>query len=142
MTTNTDLILTRTTQRLPVDVLQPGAEAALGKAMLEYEREQAKQVRRQVLPADRTYVRRQVDDAAIILVNEMRKAGPCTAKYLAEVMSISTHKSANLIKSLTVAGLAEKVCITRRSVVQEDNLSYRVGHRERNDCWVYKAWEQ
>ena len=142
MTTNTDLILTRTTQRLPVDVLQPGAEAALGKAMLEYEREQAKQVRRQVLPADRTYVRRQVDDAAIILLNEMRKAGPCTAKYLAEVMSISTHKSANLIKSLTVAGLAEKVCITRRSVVQEDNLSYRVGHRERNDCWVYKAWEQ
>ena len=142
MTTNTDLMLTRTTQRLPVDVLQPGAEAALGKAMLEYEREQAKQVRRQVLPADRTYVRRQVDDAAIILLNEMRKAGPCTAKYLAEVMSISTHKSANLIKSLTVAGLAEKVCITRRSVVQEDNLSYRVGHRERNDCWVYKAWEQ
>ena len=142
MTTNTDLILQRTTQRLPVDVLQPGAEAALGKAMLEYEREQAKQVRRQVLPADRTYVRRQVDDAAIILLNEMRKAGPCTAKYLAEVMSISTQKSANLIKSLTVAGLAEKVCITRRSVVQEDNLSYRVGHRERNDCWVYKAWEQ
>ena len=122
MTTNTDLILTRTTQRLPVDVLQPGAEAALGKAMLEYEREQAKQVRRQVLPADRTYVRRQVDDAAIILLNEMRKAGPCTAKYLAEVMSISTHKSANLIKSLTVAGLAEKVFITRRSVVHDDNL--------------------
>jgi len=110
--------------------------------MLEFEREQAKQVRRQVLPADRTYVRRQVNDDAIILLNEMRKAGPCTAKYLAEVMSISTHKSANLIKSLTVAGLAEKVCITRRSVVQEDNLPYRVGHRERNDCWVYKAWEQ
>ena len=142
MTTNTDLILIRTTQRLPVDVLQPGAEAALGKAMLEYEREQAKQVRRQVLPADRTYVGRQVNHDAIILLNEMRKAGPCTTKYLAEVMSISTHKSANLIKSLTVAGLAEKVCITRRSVVQEDNLSYRVGHRERNACWVYKAWEQ
>ena len=142
MTTSTDLILQRTTHRLPVDVLRPGAEAALGKAMLQVEREQAKQVRRQVLPTDRTYVRRQVNDDAIILLNEMRKAGPCTAKYLAEVMSISTHKSANLIKSLTVAGLAEKVCITRRSVVQEDNLSYRVGHRERNDCWVYKAWEQ
>jgi len=142
MTISTDLILTRTTKRLPVDVLLPGQEAALGKAMLQFEREQAKQVRRQVLPADRTYVRRQVNDDAIILLNEMRKAGPCTAKYLAEVMSISTHKSANLIKSLTVAGLAEKVCITRRSVVQEDNLPYRVGHRERNDCWVYKAWEQ
>ena len=142
MTTSTDLILQRTTKRLPVDVLLPGQEAALGKAMLEFEREQAKQVRRQVLPTDRTYVRRQVDDAAIILLNEMRKAGPCTAKYLAEVMSISTHKSANLIKSLTVAGLAEKVCITRRSVVQEDNLPYLTGHRERNDCWVYKAWEQ
>ena len=72
----------------------------------------------------------------------MRKAGPCTAKYLAERLSISTHKSANLIKSLTVAGLAEKVCITRRSVVQEDNPPYLTGHRERNDCWVYKAWEQ
>ncbi len=142
MTTSTDLILSRTAQRLPVDVLLPGQEAALGKAMLEYEREQAKQVRRQVLPADRTYVRRQVNDDAIILLNEMRKAGPCTAKYLAEVMSISTHKSANLIKSLTVAGLAEKVCITRRSVVQEDNPPYLTGHRERNDCWVYKAWEQ
>ena len=142
MTTSTDLILSRTAQRLPVDVLLPGQEAALGEARVEYEREQAKQVRRQVLPADRTYVRRQVNDDAIILLNEMRKAGPCTAKYLAEVMSISTHKSANLIKSLTVAGLAEKVCITRRSVVQEDNLSYRVGHRERNDCWVYKAYEQ
>ena len=142
MTTNTDLILSRTEHRLPVDVLRPGAEAALGKAMLQFEREQAKQVRRQVLPADRTYVRRQVNDDAIILLNEMRKAGPCTAKYLAEVMSISTHKSANLIKSLTVAGLAEKVCITRRSVVQEDNLPYLTGHRERNDCWVYKAWEQ
>ena len=142
MKTSTDLILSRTAQRLPVDVLLPGAEAALGKAMLEYEREQAKQVRRQVLPTDRTYVRRQVDDAAIILLNEMRKAGPCTAKYLAEVMSISTHKSANLIKSLTVAGLAEKVCITRRSVVQEDNPPYLTGHRERNDCWVYKAYEQ
>jgi len=142
MTTNTDLILSRTTKRLPVDVLRPGAEAALGKAMLEYEREQAKQVRRQVLPTDRTYVRRQVDDAAIILLNEMRKAGPCTAKYLAERLSINTHKSANLLKSLTVAGLAEKVCITRRSVVQEDNPPYLTGHRERNDCWVYKAYEQ
>lgn len=142
MTTSTDLILSRTAQRLPVDVLRPGAEAALGKAMLEYEREQAKCVRRQVLPIDRTYVRRQVNDDAIILLNEMRKAGPCTAKYLAERLSISTHKSANLIKSLTVAGLAEKVCITRRSVVQEDNPPYLTGHRERNDCWVYKAWEQ
>ena len=142
MTNNTYLILPRTAKRLPVDVLRPGAEAALGKAMLEFEREQAKQVRRQVLPTDRTYVRRQVDDTAIILLNEMRKAGPCTAKYLAERLSISTHKSANLIKSLTVAGLAEKVCITRRSVVQEDNLPYLTGHRERNDCWVYKAWEQ
>jgi len=26
--------------------------------------------------------------------------------------------------------------------VQEDNLPYLTGHRERNDCWVYKAWEQ
>ena len=144
MTTNTNLILQRTTQPIAqyTEKEKNMLKAVTGKAMLEYEREQAKQVRRQVLPADRTYVRRQVDDAAIILLNEMRKAGPCTAKYLAEVMSISTHKSANLIKSLTVAGLAEKVCITRRSVVQEDNLSYRVGHRERNDCWVYKAWEQ
>ena len=142
MTTSTDLILSRTTKGWAFDVLLPGQEAALGKAMLRFEREQAKQVRRQVLPADRTYVRRQVNDDAIILLNEMRKAGPCTAKYLAEVMSISTHKSANLIKSLTVAGLAEKVCITRRSVVQEDNLPYLTGHRERNDCWVYKAWEQ
>jgi len=142
MATSTDLILPRTTKRLPVDVLLPGQEAALGKAMLEYEREQAKQVRRQVLPTDRTYVRRQVDDAAIILLNELRKAGPSTAKYLAERLSINTHKSANLLKSLTVAGLVEKVCITRRSVVQQDNLPYRVGHRERNDCWVYKAYEQ
>ena len=76
MTTNTNLILQRTTKRLPVDVLLPGQEAALGKAMLEFEREQAKQVRRQVLPTDRTYVRRQVNDDAIILLNEMRKAGP------------------------------------------------------------------
>ena len=142
MTTNTGLNLSCTAKGWAFDVLLPGQEAALGKAMLRFEREQAKQVRRQVLPTDRTYVRRQVNDDAIILLNEMRKAGPCTAKYLAEVMSISTHKSANLIKSLTVAGLAEKVCITRRSVVQEDNLPYRVGHRERNDCWVYKAWEQ
>jgi len=142
MTNNTDLIFPRTTQRLPADVLLPGAEKKLGKAMLEYEREQAKRVRRQVLPCDRTYVRRQVNDDAINLLNEMRKAGPCTAKYLAERLSISTHKSANLIKSLTVAGLAEKVCITRRSTVQEDNLPYLTGHRERNDCWVYKAWEQ
>lgn len=142
MTTNTNLILIPTAKGWAFDVLLPGQEAALGKAMLEYEREQAKQVRRQVLPTDRTYVRRQVDDAAIILLNEMRKAGPCTAKYLAERLSISTHKSANLIKSLTVAGLAEKVCITRRSTVQEDNLPYLTGHRERNDCWVYKAWEQ
>ena len=142
MTNNTDLILARTTQRLPADVLLPGQEADAGAMMLEYEREQAKRVRRQVLPCDRTYVRRQVDDTAIILLNEMRKAGPCTAKHLAERLSISTHKSANLIKSLTVAGLAEKVCITRRSVVQEDNLPYRVGHRERNDCWVYRAYEQ
>ena len=142
MTTSTNLILQRTTKRLPVDVLRPGAEAALGKAMLEFEREQAKQVRRQVLPTDRTYVRRQVDDAAIILLNELRKAGPSTAKYLAERLSINTHKSANLLKSLTVAGLAEKVCITRRSVVQQDNLPYKTGYRERNDCWVYKAYEQ
>lgn len=142
MTTSTDLILSRTAQRLPADVLRQRQEAALGKAMLEFEREQAKQVRRQVLPTDRTYVRRQVDDAAIILLNELRKAGPSTAKYLAERLSINTHKSANLLKSLTVAGLAEKVCITRRSVVQQDNLPYKTGYRERNDCWVYKAYEQ
>jgi len=142
MTNNTGLILIPTAKGWAFDVLLPGQEAALGKAMLEYEREQAKQVRRQVLPTDRTYVRRQVDDAAIILLNELRKAGPATAKYLAERLSINTHKSANLLKSLTVAGLAEKVCITRRSVVQQDNLPYRVGHRERNDCWVYKAYEQ
>jgi len=142
MTNNTDLILPRTAQRLPVDVLLPGAEAKLGKAMLEYEREQAKRVRRQVLPCDRTYVRRQVNDDAIILLNEMRKAGPCTAKYLAERMSISTHKSANLIKSLTSANLAEKICMTVRGHVQKGSTKYRTGARERNDCWVYQAVAQ
>ena len=142
MTNNTDLILPRTAQRLPADVLLPGQEADVGSMMLEYEREQAKRVRRQVLPCDRTYVRRQVNDDAIILLNEMRKAGPCTAKYLAEKLTISTHKSANLIKSLTSANLAEKICLTVRGHVQKGSSKYRTGARERNDCWVYQAVAQ
>ena len=120
MTNNTDLILPRTAQRLPADVLLPGQEADAGAMMLEYEREQAKRVRRQVLPC----------------------AGPCTAKYLAERMSISTHKSANLIKSLTSANLAEKICLTVRGHVQKGSTKYRTGARERNDCWVYQAVAQ
>jgi len=142
MKTNTDLIFPRTAQRLRADVLLPGQESALGLDMLEHEREQARKVRRQVLPCDRIYVRRRVDDRAIILLNELRKVGPCTAKYMAERMSIRTHKIANLMKSLTTASLAEKVCMTHRNHVQKNSSKYRTGARERNDCWVYQAVSQ
>lgn len=142
MTTNTNLILRRTAKRLPVDVLLPGQEASLGADMLEHEREQAKHVRRPVLPVDRTYVRKRVDDAAIIALNELRKSGPATAKYIAGRMMISTHRAANLIKSLTTTNLAEKVCMTVRGHVSKGSAEYRTGERERNDCWVYKAVDQ
>ena len=133
-------------------------EAAVGARWLKFERSQAKQTRRPILPCDRAYVKATVDDSAINMLNELRKAGPSTAKYLAKKMAISTHQAANWMKSLYTANLVEKLFMTVRTTVDHENgivtvkdirhanglrerngVMYRVGDGEKNDVWVYQA---
>lgn len=133
-------------------------EAEVGANWLEFERSQAKQARRKILPCDRAYVAATVDDSAITMLNELRKAGPATAKYLANKMAISTNQAANRMKSLHTANLVEKLFMTVRTTVdrangivtvkdirhakglrEQNGIMYRVGFGEKNDVWVYQA---
>jgi len=133
-------------------------EAEVGAIRLEFERSQAKQGRRPILPCDRAYVAATVDDSAITMLNELRKAGPSTAKYLANKMAISTNQAANRMKSLHTANLVEKLFMTVRTTVdrangivtvkdirhakgirEQNGIMYRVGFGEKNDVWVYQA---
>ena len=138
--------------------MTPEQESEIGASWLKFERSQAKQTRRPILPCDRAYVKATVDDSAIIMLNELRKAGPSTAKYLANKMAISTHQAANWMKSLYTANLVKKLFMTVRTTVDHENgimtikdirhanglrerngIMYRVGDGEKNDVWVYQA---
>ena len=66
-------------------------EAAVGARWLGFERSQAKQMRRPILPCDRAYVKATVDESAITMLNELRKAGPSTAKYLQTPLKPCVH---------------------------------------------------
>ena len=133
-------------------------EAEVGAIRLEFERSQAKQGRRPILPCDRAYVKATVDDSAITMLNELRKAGPSTAKHLANKMAVSTNQAANWMKSLHTANLVEKLFMTVRTTVdrangiitvkdirhakglrEQNGIMYRVGFGEKNDVWVYQA---
>ena len=113
-------------------------ETQLGQAMLEFERDQVKALRRKALPADKgevAVIPRHMSDVAVVLLRELRRKGPSTAQYLGDRCSITSHRASSTLLSLLNQKLVRQV---DRSSALPDG-TYMAGHRDRQDAWVYQA---
>jgi len=113
-------------------------EKQLGQAMLEFERDQVKALRRKALPCDKgevAVIPSHMSDVAVVLLRELRRKGPSTAQYLGDRCSITSHRASSTLSSLLNQKLVRQV--DRSSALHHG--TYMAGRNDRQDAWVYQA---
>ena len=135
------------TNRLPADVLLPGQENALGKAMLERERRDAKTLAprntfypdmmtkritlREPLPCDARNQAKKLNGQQKEIISFLTTKGPATVTAVSQ----GTGMVANSVAA-NMSALANANLIVKLHTIRKPGKTVAAGRR---DCWVYGA---
>ena len=135
------------TKRLPADVLLPGEENALGKAMIERERRDAKTLAprgtfypdmmtkritlREPLPCDARNHAKKLSAQQKEIVSFLTTKGPATVTAVSQ----GTGMNANSVAA-NMSALANVNLIVKLHTIRKNGKTVAAGRR---DCWVYGA---